>query len=175
MIELYISKFLGHLNNIFKTEWGWLVTICTIVVNYFAGHEVSICLILLVCVLDLIWAVVAAIKMGRFCKSILARYTIGKLSVYGTCILIFIALDKITPIDISITVPIISAMIIMVEGWSVMGNLYIVYPHMTFLKIIKHALIGEIANKTGMTKDEVKEMLESDKKRAKAKVKRATA
>ena len=159
-VDLFLAKFARNALSIVSTVEGCISGFVLFVINYIAGHETAICLILLCCIFDLVWAVAAAIKRGDFALSTLARDTVAKLSVYGTAIVMFIALDKLTPIDISITVPIVAAIIIMVEAWSFFANAIIVFPHLPILHLFRRMLIGEIAAKLHCHREEVEDVLE---------------
>ena len=162
-VDKFVMKFNCNVCLILGKTHGWMTAVCLFVANYIAGHESSICLILLCVILDLFWGIAASVKRGDFAVSELMRYSIAKLSVYGTAIVFFIALDKLTPIDIGITVPIIAGLIVLVECWSFLANAMIVFPHLRALRALRKILTGEIASKLVCTPDEVDELLQSIK------------
>ena len=158
-----LHRFYDHFCTITQRIEGWFAVAISVAANYIVGYETSIYIVLFSVILDLIWGIAAAIKQGRFTTSELARETISKLSVYATVICFMIALDKLTPHDISITESIIAGIIVLVELWSFMANALIVYPNMPLLVFFKRMLTGELANKLGVPEDEVEETLNKKK------------
>ena len=65
-----------------------------LLVDYIAGHELAVGLVVGVTIMDAIWGVTVSIKKKQFALFELARLTIGKLAVYGCAMLAFIGLVK---------------------------------------------------------------------------------
>jgi len=159
-----ITHFFNKIQMILSTESGWLSLMGMMIANYFAGYRLSVSLVVLLVFLDLVWGIASSIKQGSFAKSELARDSISKISVYGCSIISFIAIDKLVGIGSGITTTIICAVIMLVELWSMIASMLIVFPNMPFLRVIRPVLLGEIANKLRMSEDDVKKYLEETNK-----------
>jgi hypothetical protein len=157
---MIIVHFITKLQGILSTVWGWLSLAVLFVIDCISGHGMAVGIALIAIVMDAAWGISASIKQGKFAKSQLARDTIGKIAVYGCAILSFSCIDKLLGIHSGLTTNIICSLIVLVEFWSTLGSMLICFPHIPFLRVIKFALIGEIANKLGIGEDEVKNALE---------------
>ena len=157
----HATHSLLKLGSILTNGWGWLVGVGLAFLDYFAGHSFVVFLVAAATLMDAVWGIAVSIKNGDFTKSELARLTFAKLIVYGCVLFIFIGIDKM--IDSTITASVIGACIVLVEFWSSCASMLILYPRFLFLKLLKHALIGEIASKLNKTEDEVKEILGIEK------------
>ena len=158
-----MTKTVDKLWDILSTLSGWIAGITVFALNllaeYVSGHEASIYIVLFVVVLDACWGIGRALKLDEYTTSSLMRDSVAKLAVYGTLMLVFIGFDKIGGFGTSISVTIVSSLIILVEAWSVMGNILIVYPDFPVLKLLSKYLTGEIANKLNVDPDQVEEVL----------------
>jgi len=155
-----MTHLAGKLADILSTAWGWAMGALLLVVNFFTGYETSVTLTLLAVVLDGAWGIAAAVKQGRFTLSELARNTVMKISVYGTAIVVFIMIDKLLRIGDGLTLSVICAVIVLVEFWSMSASALICFPRMPFLRLLRKALIGEIAGKLGVKTEDVEKTLE---------------
>ena len=153
----HATHSLVKLGQILQNGWGWLLGIGIAFLDYFAGHSFVVFLVAAATIIDAVWGIAVSIHNGDFTKSELARLTFAKLIVYGCVLFVFIGIDKM--IDSTITASAIGACIVLVEFWSSCASMLILYPNFLFLKLLKHALIGEIASKLNKSEDEVKEIL----------------
>lgn len=159
-----IISVIHKLMDILSTAWGWTAGLFILMANFFAGYEVSVTMTVIAIVLDGVWGIAAALKQRKFTLSELARDTVMKMSVYGTAIIVFIAIDKLLHIDGGLTLSLICTVIVLVEFWSMSASMLICFPNMPFLRLMRKALIGEIASKLGVAPDKVGEVLEGLKK-----------
>ena len=159
-MEKFIAHFIEKLLMILSTIWGWITGIALFVLNAIVDHRMAITFVVVVVALDLFWGLAAALKMHRFATSELMRDTLGKLAVYGTAILTFCFIDKMLGDSVTLTTAVICSIITLVELWSSMGNALIVFPSLPFLRLIRGALVGEIANKLHVSEDFVKATFE---------------
>lgn len=161
-MDRYLIHFLETLKMILSTVWGWITGLAVLVVNIITDHKIAITLTVIVVVLDLAWGIAASVKQKKFTTSELMRDTVSKLAVYGTAILTFCFLDKMLGESVTLTTVVICSVIMLVELWSILANALIVYPNMPFLKLLKPALAGEIANKLRIKPEEVKKAFGED-------------
>lgn len=155
----HAAHSLLKLSHILSNGWGWLIGIGLAFIDYFAGHSFVVFLVAAATLIDAGWGIAVSIHNGKFTKSELARLTFAKLIVYGCVLFIFIGIDKM--IDSTITASVIGAAIVLVECWSSCASMLILFPNFLFLRLLKKALLGEIASKLGISEDEAKELMEA--------------
>lgn len=141
------------------TVWGWIIILASLIMEFIGGNDLAVLLVLLAVILDAVWGIYVSVRRGKFALSELGRDTIGKLAVYGTALFMFIAVDKILLGDTVLTTSVVSALIILVELWSTSANMLICFPNLPFLKLMRHALKGEIARKLDVDPEKVEEIL----------------
>lgn len=166
MVQI-VLKTVDKLWTILHTLFGWAVGAVIFALNllldYINGHESSIYIVTFVVVMDCIWGISRALKDDLYTTSALMRDSLAKLAVYGTLILAFIGFDRIGGMGAGFSVTIICSLIILVEMWSIAGNMLIVYPNFPVLCLLRKYLVGEIANKLNVEPDQVEEALSKRK------------
>lgn len=158
----FIQHFLARVLEVFSNGIAWVMGLFVFMVDCLGGHKVAVNLVIIAVVTDLVWGIISSIRQHRFAKSELARDTLGKVSVYGCAILTFAGIDRIY--NTGLTTNLICTVIVLVELWSTLGSMLICFPGMPFLKILKFALVGEIASKLGVSEDKVKEIMEAEER-----------
>ena len=150
-----LQIILIKLSNIFSTFFGWLLAIFIAVGNFFAGHIGIINIVLFAVIIDAFWGIFVSVKQGKFVLSELARLSISKLLVYGCVLALFIAIDKMLGGSLVVSSTIVATLIVLVEAWSTLASMIIVYPDMAFLRLLRKVLKGEIASKLGIEESQV--------------------
>lgn len=164
----YILHIGERFSAILHTVQGWIAALVLLIADYIAGHEFAVGLVVAITIMDAVWGIAVSIKRGKFALSELARLTVAKFAVYGCAMLTFIGIDRI--IDADITTAAIATVITLVEFWSSCGSMLILYPNLPALRLLKKALIGEIASKLHIPEEEVEKVLaEFDKSKRKKK------
>ena len=164
----YILHLGERFSAILHTVQGWIAALVLLIADYIAGHEFAVGLVVAITIMDAVWGIAVSIKRGKFALSELARLTVAKFAVYGCAMLTFIGIDRI--IDADITTAAIATVITLVEFWSSCGSMLILYPNLPALRLLKKALIGEIASKLHIPEEEVEKVLEEfDKSKRKKK------
>lgn len=158
MLGQIAYKSLGKLCDILQNLLGWVYLLVLFFIDYFAGHGFIVCLAMAVTLMDAVWGIAVSIRQGQFALSELARLTIAKLAVYGCALSVFVGLDKVT--DSVVTGSIVGAAIVLVEFWSCCASMLILFPRITFLRLMKKALTGEIASKLHISEDDVESVLD---------------
>lgn len=161
---IYIQHIFERLESILHTVQGWFVCLGVLFLDYIAGHEFAVGLVVGVTLMDAAWGIAVSIKQGKFALSELARLTIAKFGVYGCALLAFIGIDKVVSTELIAST--VATGITLVELWSAMGNMLIIYPEMPALKLLKKALTGEIASKLHIEPEEVDTVLKDLERRA---------
>lgn len=161
MRYLLFLKHIGvKLLGILQTVQGWVVAGMLFLLDFIAGHELAVGLVVAVTLMDAAWGITVSIHRRKFALSELARLTIGKLAVYGCAMLVFIGLDRL--IGMTLTASVVGAAITLVELWSASASMLILFPNFLFLKLLRKALTGEIASKLGVEPEEVEKVLNED-------------
>lgn len=150
------------LPDILSTFSGWVLAILLGIVNFFASHKGIVNIVIFAVVIDAFWGIFVSIKQGKFVLSELGRMTISKLMVYGCVITLFIAVDKLLGGSMTLSATIIATLIVLVEAWSTLASMTIVYPNMVFLRVLRKVLKGEIARKLNIQECEVEQYLNKD-------------
>ena len=164
----YITHVGERFSAILHTVQGRIAALVLLIADYIAGHEFAVGLVVAITIMDAVWGIAVSIKRGKFALSELARLTVAKFAVYGCAMLTFIGIDRI--IDADITTAAIATVITLVEFWSSCGSMLILYPNLPALRLLKKALIGEIASKLHIPEEEVEKVLaEFDKSKRKKK------
>lgn len=161
----YIVHVGERINAILHTVQGWIAALVLLITNYIAGHEFAVGLVVAITIMDAVWGIAVSIKRGKFALSELARLTVAKLAVYGCAMFTFIGCDRL--IDANITTAAVAMAITLVEFWSSCGSMLIIFPNLPVLRLLKKALIGEIASKLHIPEEEVEKVLaEFERKRS---------
>lgn len=161
-VHSIISHCLSKLTALVQTAYGWLLAFITVIIDYFSPHAVVLQLVVAATILDAIWGIAVSVKEGKFTLSELMRNTVGKLTVYGSALFVFVGLDLFT--ESTISTKIVGAVIMLVELWSSSASMLILYPDFPFLRLFQKALQGEIASKLNIPVEEVQEALKRKKK-----------
>lgn len=156
-MEHFITKLFEALSSI----WGWFLLLIMFIIDFLTGYKAMVSFVTLAVALDAGWGIASSLKQQKFTLSELGRESFSKLAVYGTVILLFIFIDKTIGVSNGLTTGIICAGIILVELWSASASMLICFPNMPFLQLLKRALTGEIANKLGVSVNEVEKALEA--------------
>lgn len=150
------------LSMIFQTVQGWLIALGMFLAEYFfATHGTVVKAVLILTILDAVWGIAVSIKQGKFTLSELMRQTVAKIAIYGSALAAFIQIDKVANTELCTII--VSIPILICEAWSMAGSMLIIKPDMLFLRLFRKALAGEIANKLGITPEEVEGVLNNKK------------
>lgn len=160
---MILEHFLNKLTVVLSTVWGWLLAIFLIIANFLAGYETMVGFTVAAVLMDAAWGIASSLKQKRFTKSELARDSFSKLAVYGSVIVLFILIDKLIGASNGLTTSAIC--IILVELWSTSASMLICFPNMPFLKLLKKALVGEIASKLNVKTEDVENALQALKRK----------
>jgi len=137
-----------NINNAFNTMLGWFIALATALITFISPEKTSFIVVGGAVVSDLIWGVIAAIKMKKFILSAAFRETMKKVGIYSFALVGALAIEKITHTDGSfIAVRTIAVFAAVCEFWSMSASMLIVYPNMPFLKLFRGQLKGEIKSK----------------------------
>lgn len=167
-----MTKFLLKIEDIFSHASGVIAwCVCTIG-GFLAGYEAMFGLLFFCVLVDAFWGIFNAIKAGKFVLSDLMRDTIGKILSYCSVFLVIIWIEKILHIESGICSAIIVGVIALTEVWSICGHILIRFPNLLFFRLLKPALVGEIARKLHIEEKDVEQILnEKDSKNGKKKQK----
>lgn len=158
MSKLFIllATFFDKVENILSTAWGWIITIAFAIIDFYGGYKLAFGSLGMCIVIDMILGVWSAIRQKKYARSELARDTFSKIVVYGLALVVIIHIEKLCG-DTTIGTNICAAIMCATEFWSIGGNALIINPNLHFFRIMRPALIGEIARKLHVTESQVEE------------------
>ena len=152
------------IGDILSHAWGWLLFIGGSVINVFAGYQAAIILVTFLMLADLFWGIAAAKAQGKFVQSELIRATFYKMAGNYFALIFAVLMERVIGWDWFVATNTIAAVMGVCEFWSISGNILIVNPNAPFFKVLRGALVGEIAHKLGRSEDEVKKAFEQEDK-----------
>lgn len=162
-ILVIIASFFTKLGEVLGTFWGWIVTAFFFLCDFYAGFGFAFLSVGLLIMMDTIAGIWAAIKQKKYVRSELMRDMFSKIALYGAALIAVCHIEMLNHDTTFVTYVIATAMCC-TEFWSFGGNALIINPNLTFFKLLRPALIGEIARKLGRSEEEVKEALNNNEK-----------
>ena len=163
LITIILSFFI-KLGELLSNIYGWLIMISLIALDFIVDYKVAFVGVIACILIDMFVGIWSALKQKKYAKSELMRDTFSKLFIYCGTLVMMIFIEKLVGIDFIMTTDICAAIICATELWSIAGNALIINPNLHFFKLIKFALVGEIARKLHISEDEVKESFEKGEK-----------
>ena len=151
------NAMLNKLSDMLSHVWGWVLLMCGSIFNVIAGYKAALVLVGFVILGDLFFGIAAEKKQGKYTKSELIRSTIDKCGAYYFVLLVAVMIEQVVTWDWFLLTNTFATVISITELWSVAGNILIINPNAPFFRIMRSALVGEIARKLGRSEDEVKE------------------
>ena len=147
------------INECFDSGAGFFGFIAGCIGAYFAGYYGMFIMLTIGVLLDTIWGIVASLTEGKFALSDLARNAIPKLLGYYSIVIISVGVEKCLGVEVGKVSAILVGFLLLVEAWSICANILIVCPNIPALKLLKPALLGEIARKLNISPEEVENAL----------------
>lgn len=161
---MIVINILNSIFRPFETVGGLVAFMISYILTFFSGIGEFLAAIVFAVIADAILGVVVSVRKGKkYFRSGRLRDSATKLLVYMILIALMISIDKITCLDSYLAIRAISVLILFAEAYSVVVSFVILCPKTIAGKLLKHYMIGEIANKLGKTEEEVKEMLDENK------------
>lgn len=160
-IEGIASKLLA----LVSFAWGWFILGAGTVLNFFLPVRDMFHVLFLVLIIDMVVGLMASKKNKQAFTSDKMRSSFYKLLVYLIVLCLVFVVEKV--IDFSLTLKLLFGIAYAIELVSIAANLLILRPSMPFLRLLSGALIGEIASKTNIDKEEVEDILNSKQHKVK--------
>ena len=148
-----ISKLTG----LVSIAWGWCLMTLGTILNFFIPVREMFHVLFLLLIFDAIFGLMASKKNKQAFTSDRMRSSFYKLLVYLVVLCLVFIVEKVLAFDL--TIRILFGVAYAIELVSISANLLILRPNMPFLKLVSGALVGEIASKMSMSKDEVEDKL----------------
>ncbi|MPM33067.1 hypothetical protein SDC9_79634 [bioreactor metagenome] len=143
-----MGKILLQLSNALHSAYGWILALMTACITFIQPEIWSFYVVGGAILADLIWGILAAVKLKKFILSKALRETIKKIGIYSFALVGAMAIEKITHAEGSfIAVRTIALFAAVCEFWSMSASMLIVKPDMPFLKLFRGQLKGEIQSK----------------------------
>jgi hypothetical protein len=160
-------SFFEKVEQILSTVQGWILTLSCVVVNFFGNYEMAFIGVIICIIIDMFVGIWCAIKQNKYARSELMRDTFSKILIYCGCLVVVIFIEKLLSMNTTIICNVCAALICATELWSITANALIINPNLHFFKIIRLALVGEIARKLNITENEVKDIFKEEEKKVK--------
>lgn len=157
----------NKLANMLDSIWGWLLLVGGSIFNVLLGYKVALAMVAFVIFGDLFFGIGAARKQGKYAQSELVRATINKVGAYYFVLIVAVFIEQVITWDWFFVTNTLATIIVVTEVWSISGNILIINPNAPFFRLMRSALIGEIARKLGRTEEQVKEAFEESDKESK--------
>ena len=147
---------------------GWLGTAfmfgINVIIDMLTGYRMEFQTVIIMVVLDCIWGIARACKCKEYTTSDLMRESFSKLIVYSTLMFIGVCIGKVLDFNENWSLTTIAALICLVEGYSITGNMLIVFPNMPIVKFLRKIVKGEIASKLHICAEDVDDYLSHNEK-----------
>lgn len=160
---MVLGEIIKKLVEPLRSVVGWVSVTIAYFFTFLGEAKSLLGFIVIAVVIDTILGIIVALRVRKQkIESARARECVFKLFVYVSIFLVFVFVDKtiINDSDVFITLRIVTSLILLCEGWSIMGNSLILYPKMPFLRLFKRFLLGEMAKKMNLSEEETKEIME---------------
>ena len=165
----YIGHMWDKILEILQYPITWFGGLGLFVLDALAGGKIIIYMVVISATIDLVCGIAVANKKKEFTLSELMRQTVEKLIIYGLALLVFLCVDVVieqeTGFQTDLTSGLIGVMITLIEMWSFMASLLILFPNNAILKLLQKKLTGEIARKLGCEENEVSTILNASRKK----------
>lgn len=143
-----MEKLFSQLGNALHTAYGWFIALMTASITFIQPETWSFYVVGGGVLADLIWGILAAVKLKKFILSKALRETVKKAAIYSFALVGAMAVEKIAHADGSfIAVKTLAVFMAVCEFWSMSASMLIVKPDMPFLKLFRGQLKGEIQSK----------------------------
>lgn len=143
-----VEKILSNVVNAMQTVYGWFLALLAGFITFLQPEQWAFIVVGFAILADLIWGILAAIKLKKFILSKALRETIKKVGIYSFAMIGVLAIERITHQDGHfIAVKGIAMFAAVCEMWSMSASMLIIKPDMPFLKLFQVSLKGEIESK----------------------------
>lgn len=161
-LALTTKGMISKIISLVSVAWGWALMGMATVLNFFMPAKEMFHVLFLLLIIDTIVGLMASRKNKQAFTSDKMRSSFYKLLVYLIVLCLVFIVETVLVFDL--TVKLLFGVAYAIELVSIAANLLILRPNMPFLRLISGALIGEIASKMNMGKDEVEDILDNKKK-----------
>ena len=143
-----MEKGIIQLNNALSTAYGWMLAMGATILAFLSPEKVSFIVVGGAILADMVWGIIASLKLKKFILSFALRETIKKIGVYSFALVGAMSIEAIAHSEGTfIAVRTVAIMASVCEFWSMSASMLIVYPNMPFLRLMRWQLKGEIASK----------------------------
>lgn len=155
LFERLLSHLIVYSCKLASSVYGWAIIAIGSIASFFATEKYAFVAVLCAIILDALFAIISAVRLGKFILSKLGRVTLFKISAYGAALVFSFLIEKLAHDDGFIAVKIAAAWAIACEFWSMSASILIVWPDAVFFRIMRRHLKGEIAAKLGAPIDDI--------------------
>ena len=144
-----------------SSAWGWFIGIPALTFSLIDDDAMLLTKIIWVTLsIDLCFGTWNAIKSKRHVLSQAIMVTVMKYAIYSALFWLVVLAEKGVDADWFIASRAAFAFCMAAEIWSVTGHVAIIYPKFIFVRVLRKALVGEVARKLNVTEEEALEILD---------------
>lgn len=148
-MEKVLYSLYRHGQEALSSFVGWIFVFLSSIILLIQSESWSFYVVAGAVFVDLLWGILAAIKLNKFLLSEAFKETVKKVGIYFFTLIGALVVEKIVAEGSFIVLKTIAVYISLCEFWSISANMLIVKPNMTFLKLFRKQLKGEIQSKVG--------------------------
>ncbi len=142
------KNIIAHLAAILGTAYGWIIAMASWTFNFLAPAGYPFAVVFILVIIDLIWGIIVALKLGTFVYSEALRETCTKLAIYGSCLVSVYLIEQLFYSGIAAT-SVSAGLAGTCEIFSFSASILIIKPNFPFISLFRNQLQGEMAKKLG--------------------------
>lgn len=149
---------------------AWAVAFVSFLVSCMGNAAIPVYCLFILAAIDAVFAISASIKIGGGIESRKLRKLCIKMAGYAICVGVFIVFDmmfKDSDADNMFFTKAICWIFGGCELWSIIGNLIIVFPQLSALRIARTLFTKEVSNKIGVDQSMVEKAMSDANNEAK--------
>lgn len=150
-----MNSILFQIKEILSCTYGWLLIIVNCIFMFFAPEKASFIVVGLLILADLIWGVLASLKLKKFILSKALRETFKKVNIYSFALAGAYLIELIIHDSGFIGIKVLALLAACCELWSMSASMLIIKPDMPFLRIFRLQLKGEMESKVNKNLDKI--------------------
>lgn len=163
-----LTSFFTKSGIILSNCWGWLFGVFIAISAYFMGIHSLIYIIFALIIVDFFLGLITTYKYKG--KHSIESRKIGKTAIklatyVGALMILYAAEFELGFYDGFILSKIVFALIVLTELWSSASMLLLLNHNIPFLRVFQTFIIKELSNKLGKSEEEVKEILNENRKK----------
>ena len=142
---------------LFSSFYNWTLSVLGLLFAFLLPLKWMFILLFIILGFDFIFGLMAAKKRNENITSGKARQTIFKVLIYLIVLSIAFGIESL--FGVTFVIKILFALASLIELYSIISNILIIKPNMPFFRLFTGIVSGEIAKKTGISKEKIDDLL----------------